>query len=78
VSLPLPRRALCLLPLVGAASAAAQPRLHSSPELKARQLVLPDSPTAPPPTLHAAPGYDTVLELDASIDPDSLSVEGRE
>jgi uncharacterized protein (TIGR02268 family) len=63
---------------MGAASAAAQPRLVSGPELKARQLVLPDSPTAPPPVVRAAPGYDTVLEFDASIDPDSVSVEGRE
>jgi uncharacterized protein (TIGR02268 family) len=78
VTLALPRRALCLLPLLGTASAAAQVRLLSSPELKARQLVLPDAPTAPPPAVHAAPGYTTVLEFDASIDPDSLSVEGRE
>ncbi|PTL83963.1 DUF2381 family protein [Vitiosangium sp. GDMCC 1.1324] len=78
MSLPLPRRALCLLPLMGAASAAAQPRLLSSPELKARQVVLPDNPIAPAPTVRTAPGYDTVLEFDASIDPDSVSVEGRE
>jgi uncharacterized protein (TIGR02268 family) len=78
VTLALARRALCLLPLVGAASAAAQPRLFSGPELKARSLVLPDNPTAPAPTVRAAPGYVTVLEFDASIDPDSLSVEGRQ
>ncbi len=78
MTLALPRRALCLLPLLGTASAAAQVRLLSSPELKARQLVLPDDSTAPPPAVHAAPGYTTVLEFDASIDPDSLSVEGRE
>jgi uncharacterized protein (TIGR02268 family) len=78
VTLALPRRALCLLPLLGTASAAAPVRLLSSPELKARQLVLPDAPTAPPPAVHAAPGSTTVLEFDASIDPDSLSVEGRE
>ena len=78
MTLALPRRALCLLPLLGTASAAAQLRLLSSPELKARQLVLPDDSTAPPPAVHAAPGYTTVLEFDASIDPDSLSVEGRE
>jgi uncharacterized protein (TIGR02268 family) len=77
VTLALPRRALCLLPLLGTASAAAQVRLPSSPELKARQLVLPDDPTSPP-AVHAAPGYTTVLEFDASLDPDSLSVEGRE
>jgi uncharacterized protein (TIGR02268 family) len=63
---------------MGAASAAAQPRLFSGPELKARSLVLPDNPTAPAPTVRAAPGYVTVLEFDASIDPDSLSVEGRQ
>ncbi|MGZ3458187.1 MAG: DUF2381 family protein [Archangium sp.] len=78
MSPPLARRALCLLPLMIAASAAAQPRLVSGPELKARQLVLPDSSSAPPPAVHAAPGYATVLEFDASIDPDSVSVEGRE
>ena len=78
MTLVLPRRALCLLPLMGATSAAAQPRLLSSPELKARHLVLPDSATAPAPTVRIAPGYDTVLEFDASIDPDSLAVQGRE
>ncbi|MFL5354482.1 DUF2381 family protein [Archangium sp.] len=78
MTLALARRSLCLLPLVGAASAAAQPRLFSGPELKARSLVLPDNPTAPAPTVRAAPGYVTVLEFDASIDPDSLSVEGRQ
>ncbi|WPB79048.1 DUF2381 family protein [Archangium violaceum] len=78
MTLVLPRRALCLLPLLGATSAAAQPRLLSSPELKARQLVLPDSATAPAPTVRIAPGYDTVLEFDASIDPDSLAVQQRE
>lgn len=78
MTLALARRALCLLPLMGAASAAAQPRLLSGPELKARPLVLPDSPTAPAPTVRAAPGFVTVLEFDASIDPDSLSVEGRQ
>jgi uncharacterized protein (TIGR02268 family) len=78
VTLALPRRALCLLPLLGAAPAAAQPRLLSGPELKARHVVLPDSATAPVPTVRLAPDYHTVLEFDASIDPDSLSVEGRE
>jgi uncharacterized protein (TIGR02268 family) len=78
VTLALTRRALCLLPLVGTASAVAQPRLLSDPGLEARALVLPDSPTAPAPTVRAAPGYATVLEFDAAIDPDSLSVEGRE
>lgn len=78
MTLVLPRRALCLLPLLSATSAAAQPRLLSSPELKARQLVLPDSATAPAPTVRIAPGYDTVLEFDASIDPDSLAVQQRE
>jgi uncharacterized protein (TIGR02268 family) len=63
---------------MGATSAAAQPRPLASPELKARQLVLPDSATAPVPTVRIAPGYDTVLEFDASIDPDSLAVQGRE
>jgi uncharacterized protein (TIGR02268 family) len=63
---------------MGAASAAAQPRLVAGPELKARQLVLPDSTTVPPPVVRVAPGYDTVLEFDASIDPDSVSVEGQE
>jgi len=78
VTLALPRRALCLLPLMGATSAAAQPRLLSSPELKARHLVLPDSTSAPVPTVRIAPGYDTVLEFDAPLDPDSLALEGRE
>ena len=80
MTLALPRRALCLLPLplMGATSAAAQPRLLSGPELKARQLVLPGTTSAPVPTVRIAPGYDTVLEFDASIDPDSLAVEGRE
>ena len=54
MTLALPRRALCLLPLLGTASAAAQVRLPSSPELKARQLVLPDDSTAPPPAFAAA------------------------
>ncbi|WP_375767665.1 DUF2381 family protein [Archangium gephyra] len=78
MTLALPRRALCLLPLMGATSAAAQPRLLSSPELKARHLVLPGSATAPAPTVRITPGYDTVLEFDASIDPDSLALEGRQ
>lgn len=78
MTLALPRRALCLLPLMGAASAAAQPRPLSSPELKARHLVLPDSTSAPVPTVRIAPGYDTVLEFDAPLDPDSLALEGRE
>lgn len=78
MTLSLPRRALCLLPLLGATSAAAQPRPLSAPELKARQLVLPEGNSAPVPTVRVAPGYGTVLEFDASIDPDSLTVEGRE
>ncbi|MFY0528904.1 DUF2381 family protein [Archangium gephyra] len=78
MTLALPRRALCLLPLMGAASAAAQPLPLSSPELKARHLVLPDSTRAPVPTVRIAPGYDTVLEFDAPLDPDSLALEGRE
>lgn len=78
MTLTLPRRALCLLPLMGATSAAAQPHPLSGPELKARQMVLPDGNSAPVPTVRIAPGYDTVLEFDASIDPDSLAVQGRE
>ncbi|HYO65550.1 MAG TPA: DUF2381 family protein [Archangium sp.] len=63
---------------MGAPSAAAQPRLLSGPDLRARQLVLPGNATAPAPTVCIAPGYDTVLEFDASIDPDSLAFQERE
>jgi uncharacterized protein (TIGR02268 family) len=44
--------------------------------MRARRVLLPESPVSPVPEVRAAPGFLTSLEFDAPIAPESLSLEG--